>query len=201
MSTKTLDFVFDFGSPNAYLCYKVLPPILERTGARLNLMACLLGGIFKATGNQSPREAFGNVTGKLEYEALERKRFIERHGLSLFKPNPFFPVNTLTLMRGLVAVQGDGEADAYIDAVLGGMWEQGENMADKDVFVRVLSAAGLDAEAILARTQDQAIKDRLIANTNEAVARGAFGSPTFFVGGEMFFGKERLNQVEEALAA
>jgi 2-hydroxychromene-2-carboxylate isomerase len=198
--TKTVDFIFDFGSPNAYLSWQVLPAIAERHGATVNLIPALLGGIFKATNNRSPMEAFGEVKGKLAYDQLETRRFIARHGLTRFRFNPNFPVNTLLIMRGLVAAQRMGVADAYVPAVLAGMWEDEIKMDDPEAVARVLAAAGLDAPALLAATQDPEVKAQLMANTEAAVARGVFGIPTFFVGDEMFFGKDRLGLVEEALA-
>ena len=194
-----VDFMFDFGSPNAYLAYKILAGITKRADAKVNLIPCLLGGIFKATGNQSPMAAFGHIKGKLEYEALETQRFIDRHGLSKFRFNPHFPVNTLLIMRGLVAARrADIEAD-YIEAVLSGMWETGLKMDDPEIFVATLNASGLPAQALLTATQDPEVKAGLLANTEQAVQRGVFGIPTFFVGKEMFFGKDRLGQVEDAL--
>lgn len=192
----TIDFIFDFGSPNAYLAWKVLPGIAERTGATVNLIPCLLGGIFKATNNRSPVEAFGEVKGKLAYEALETRRFVAKHGLTDYRPNPHFPVNTLLIMRGLIAARRLGVRDIYIEAVMGGMWEDGEKMDDPAVVARVLGDSLLDDEKILAKTQDPEVKAELIANTEAAVARGVFGIPTFFVGDEMYFGKDRLEQVE-----
>ena len=194
----TIDVIYDFGSPNAYLAAKVLPEIAARTGAQVNLIPCLLGGIFKATNNRSPVQAFGEVKGKLAYEALETRRFVAKHGLSAYRPNPHFPVNTLLIMRGWIAARRMGVGDAYFEAVQAAMWEQGQKMDDPDVVARVLAAAGLDAAAILAATQDAEVKAELMANTEAAVARGAFGAPTFFLGDEMFFGKDRLGQVEEA---
>ncbi len=196
---RTVDFIFDFGSPNAYLAYKVLPGVAARTGATLNLIPCLLGGLFKLTGNQAPMTAFGSVKGKLEYERLETQRFIDKHGLRDFRFNPHFPVNTLLIMRGLLAARRTNVRDAYLETVLKAMWEDGKKMDDAAVVAEVLSTAGLDAKAILDATQDPGIKAELAANTNAAAARGAFGIPTFFVGDEMFFGKERLGQVEEEL--
>ena len=197
--TKTVDFIFDFGSPNAYLSWKVLPAVLARTGATLNLIPCLLGGLFKITNNQSPMAAFGSVKGKLAYEQRETQRFIAKHGLTAFRPNPHFPVNTLLIMRGLVAARRMGVGDAYIEAVLKAMWEDGQKMDDPEVAAAVLTDAGLDARAILEATQDPAVKAELVANTEAAAARGAFGIPTFYVGDEMFFGKDRLSQVESEL--
>ena len=198
---KTIEFIFDFGSPNAYLAWKVLPAIAERTGAQVRLIPALLGGIFKLTNNQSPMTAFGEVKGKLAYEQLETDRFVKRHGLTAYRRNPHFPVNTLLIMRGLIAARRLGVGDRYLEAVLSAMWEQGEKMDDPEVVARVLTAAGLDAQAILAATQDPEVKAELIANTEAAVARGVFGIPTFFVGDEMFFGKDRLPQVEEEAAS
>jgi 2-hydroxychromene-2-carboxylate isomerase len=195
-----IDFIFDFGSPNAYLAGKVLPGIAARTGAQVNLIPCLLGGIFKATNNRSPAQAFGEVKGKLAYETLETRRFVARHGIEGFRMNPHFPVNTLLIMRGLVAARRMGVGDRYLEVVQAAMWETGEKMDDPEVAARVLSAGGLDARVILEATQDPDVKAELVANTEAAVARGVFGIPTFFVGDEMFFGKDRLGQVEEEAA-
>ena len=195
--TRTIDFIFDFGSPNGYLSWKVLPQIAARTGAKINLIPCLLGGIFKITGNQAPNLAFGNIKGKLAYESLETRRFVAKHGLTSFAFNPHFPVNTLLIMRGLIAAQRQGVGEAYLEAVLKAMWEDGQKMDDPEVAAAVLTAAGLDAKAILDATQDPEVKAELVANTDAAAARGTFGIPTFFVGDEIFFGKERLGQVEE----
>lgn len=198
--TKTVDFIFDFGSPNAYLAWKVLPALAQRQGAAVNLIPCLLGGIFKATGNQAPAIAFSGVRGKMAYELLELRRFVAAHDLAAFRMNPHFPVNTLLLMRGMIAAQGLGVAETYLEAMLTGMWETGLKLDDPEVFVATANAAGLDGAALLAATADPEVKARLAANTDAAVARGAFGVPTFFVGEEMFFGKERLGQVEAELA-
>ncbi len=196
---STVDFIFDFGSPNAYLAYRVLPGIVERAGASMNIVPCLLGGIFKATGNQSPMAAFAGVKGKLDYDRLETERFIARHGLSEFRFNPHFPLNTLLIMRGLVAAEAAGDKQRYLDTVAAAVWEREKKMDDPEVVAAVLNDAGLDARALLEATQDPAIKQRLMDNTQAAVERGVFGIPTFFVGDEMFFGKDRLNQVEEQL--
>lgn len=197
--TKRLDFIFDFASPNAYLAWRALGPILERTGAELKLVPCLLGGIFKATNNQAPMIAFGPVKGKMAYEMLETRRFIGRHGLSRFRMNPNFPVNTLQLMRCAVAADGEGRLVPFVEAVLPMMWVDGLKMDDPGVIVEALGAAGF--ADLIEKSQTDAVKAGLVANTQGAVDRGAFGIPTFFVGEDMFFGKERLGQVEEALAA
>ena len=201
VSDKSVEFIFDFGSPNAYLAYGVLKDIAARTGAEIVLTPCLLGGLFKITGNQAPMTAFGGIQGKLAYEALETKRFVAKHKLDRYQFNPHYPVNTLLIMRGLVAARRQGVEQTYLDAVMAGMWEQGLKMDDPEVVAAALTEAGLDAKAILEATQDPEVKAELLANTEGAASRGAFGIPTFFVGDEMFFGKERLGQIEEELAA
>ena len=201
MSTRTIDFIFDFASPNAYFSHHALKGVAERTGAKGNVIPCLLGGIFKATGNQAPFVAFGGIKGKMDYEMLEIRRFIARHDLRRFQMNPHFPINSLTAMRGLCAVERGPDFNTYVEAVLAGFWERGLAMGDAVVLATVLTEAGLDAGAILERAQTDAVKATLAANTEAAVARGTFGIPTFFVGEEMVFGKERLGQVEEMAAA
>ena len=200
MTDRTVDFIFDFASPNAYFAYRALKGVAERTGSRVKLIPGLLGGIFKATGNQAPFVAFGGVKGKLDYEMLEIRRFVARHDLTRFRMNPHFPVNSLTAMRGLCALEPGPAFDRYVEAVLAGFWERGLAMGDPAVLQSVLDEAGLDGADLMARAQTDAVKARLAANTEAAVARGVFGVPTFFVGEEMFFGKERLEQVEAELA-
>ncbi len=197
---RRIEFLFDFASPNAYLAYRALPPILERTGAELVVIPCLLGGIFKATGNRAPFIAFADIKGKMDYEMLEIRRFAAKHGLRKFRLNPHFPVNSLMLMRGLVAAQTLGEAAAYLEMGLSGMWEEGLKLDDPSILASRIEAAGLDGLALLERAQSPETKQRLADETEAAVKRGAFGIPTFFVGAEMFFGKDRLAQVEEEVA-
>ena len=197
--SKSVDFIFDYGSPNAYLAWKVLPVLAARHGASVNLLPCLLGGIFKATGNQAPGVAFSGVKGKLDYEMLEIRRFVQKHGIVDFRMNRAFPVNSLLAMRGLVACAPGDEFDRYLDAVIAGFWERDLPMADPETLASVLTEAGLEAERLLALAQTHAVKARLADNTAAAVERGAFGAPTFFVGDEMFFGKERLDQIEDLL--
>jgi 2-hydroxychromene-2-carboxylate isomerase len=201
MAKKTPEFLFDFGSPNAYLAHKVIPAIEARTGARFTYVPVLLGGVFKATGNQAPMLAFAGVPAKLAYEALEMRRFIARHGLTAYRQNPHFPVNTLLIMRGTEAARELGVFAPYVETVFAAMWEDGRKMDDPAVVAETLAAAGLPAERLLELTQDQAIKDRLAANTAGAVERGVFGSPSFLIGDELWFGKDRLRDVEEALSA
>ena len=199
--SATIEFIFDFASPNAYLAYRALPAILERTGARLMINPCLLGGIFKATGNVAPAVAFAPVKGKLEYEMLEIRRFAAKHRLDRFRFNPHFPVNTLMLMRGLVAAREAGDEAAYLEMGLEGLWEEGLKLDDQEVLARRIDTAGLNSASLLAAAGTDRVKLKLADNTAAAVARGVFGIPAFFVGDDMFFGKDRLGQVEEAVEA
>jgi len=199
--TPTIEFLFDFASPNVYLAYRALPPILERTGARLDITPCLLGGIFKAANNQSPVVAFAPVKGKVEYEMLEVRRFVTRNRIDKFRLNPHFPVNTLLLMRAFVAAREAGAEPAFLEMGLRGMWEEGLKLDDPDVLRRAIDAAGLDGEGLLQAARSEPVKQKLAENTAKAVGRDVFGLPTFFVGKEMFWGKARLGQVEEAVAA
>ena len=196
-----VEFHFDFGSPNAYFSHRVIPAIEQRTGTQFAYVPILLGGVFKLTGNQSPMQQFKGIKNKLEYQALETQRFIRKHGLGKFAMNPHFPVNTVQIMRGAVAAEMDGYLAAYVEAVFRGMWEEQKKMDDPEVIKAALDAAGLDGARTLARIQDQAVKDKLLKNTEATVARGTFGAPTFFVGSEIFFGKDRLRDVEEEILA
>jgi len=193
------EFLFDFGSPNAYLCHKVIPAIEARTGARFAYLPILLGGLFKLANNRSPVEAFAAIPNKLAYDRLEMRRFITRHGLAAFKLNPHFPVNTLQSMRGAVAAQQLGCFERYVDTVFAAMWERGLKMDDPATIGAALAEGGLDAERVMQTAQEPEVKAGLMANTQAAHDRGAFGSPTFFVRDEMFFGKDRLRAVEEAI--
>jgi 2-hydroxychromene-2-carboxylate isomerase len=199
MSHPSIQFMFDFGSPNAYLCHKVLPAIEKRTGVRFEYVPILLGGLFKLANNRSPMEAFSGIPNKQAYDRLEMQRFIQRHKIEQFKFNPFFPINTLQLMRGAVAAQKLGYFKSYVDVIYQAMWEQARNMNDPSEVLSVLNAAGVEAGPLLEATQLADVKSNLLANTQSAFERGAFGSPTFFVGNEMYFGKDRLGQVEEEI--
>lgn len=196
---NTVKFFFDFGSPNAYLSHKVIPAIESRTGATFDYVPVLLGGIFKMTGNQSPATAFAGIRNKPDYDRLETQRFIARHRLAAFKSNPHFPINTLQLMRGAVAAQTAGVFKPYVEAIYACMWERELKMDDPAVFRAALLEAGLPADPLLQLSQTDAIKSGLMANTEAAVAAGVFGSPSFVVGGELFFGKDRLREVEEEI--
>lgn len=194
-----VEFHFDFGSPNAYFCHKLIPAIENRTGATFRYIPVLLGGVFKLTNNQSPMIAFAGIKNKQEYNRLETQRFIEKHGLTAFKRNPHFPVNTIQIMRGAVAAETDGYLADYVDAVYRHMWEEPKKMDESDVIREALDASGLDGKGVLERIQDQNVKDRLLQNMEASVARGTFGSPTFFVDENIYFGKDRLRDVEEAI--
>ena len=194
-----VEFHFDFGSPNAYLSHLVIPDIELRTGAKFEYVPVLLGGVFKLTNNRSPMESNAGIKNKGEYQQLETKRFIAKHGITKFTMNPHFPVNTLMMMRGAIAAQELGSFERYVDAMFRNMWAEPKKMDDADVFRAALNAAGFDANRLIELSQTQAIKDKLLANTQRSVERGTFGSPTFFVGDEIYFGKDRLDAVEAAI--
>ena len=198
MPAPSVEFHFDFGSPNAALRHKLLPAITARTGVPFKYVPVLLGGVFKLTGNQSPMSAFKGIKNKNEYGMLEMRRFIAKYKIP-FQMNPYFPVNTVQIMRGAVAADLDGKLAPYADAVFDAMWATPKKMDDAEVIRAVLDAAGLDGARTLARIQDQDVKDALLKETEASVTRGTFGSPTIFVGNEMFFGKDRLREVEEEI--
>ena len=194
-----VEFHFDFGSPNAYLAHLVIPHIEERTGAKFEYVPVLLGGVFKLTGNRSPAESLAGIKNKPEYERLETERFLKRHGITRYRRNPFFPVNTLAIMRGAVAAQRLGIYERYIDEIYCRMWAEPKKLDDPEVLRRALIEAGFDAGRLLALSQTDEVKNELRTNTERSVARGTFGSPTFFVGDDIYFGKDRLRDVEEAI--
>jgi len=193
-------FMFDFGSPNAFLSHEAIPAIEKRANVKFEYVPVLLGGIFKATNNKSPAETLAGVKNKREFHALETERFVKRFNVKPYTWNPFFPINTLNLMRAAVAAQSEGVFAEYVEAAFHHMWVEPKKMDDPEVAAKALASAGLDAAKLLARSQDADVKAKLIENTQGAVERGAFGSPTFFVGKEMFFGKEQLREVEEMVA-
>ena len=197
MSPTAPQFMFDFGSPNAFLSHDAIPGIEKRIGVKFEYVPILLGGIFKATNNKSPAETLAGVKNKREFHALETERFVRRFQVKPYSWNPFFPVNTLNLMRAAVVAQAEGVFEKYVDAAFHHMWEEPKKMDDPEVAIKAFKASGLDAAKLFARAQETEIKAKLIENTQSAVERGAFGSPTFFVGKDMFFGKEQLREVEE----
>jgi 2-hydroxychromene-2-carboxylate isomerase len=193
-------FLFDVGSPNAYLSHEAIPAIEKRTGVKFEYVPILLGGIFKSTNNKSPAETLAGVKNKPEFMKLETERFIKRFGVAPYVWNPFFPINTLNLMRAAVAAQFEGVFDRYVEAAFHHMWREPKKMDDPEVAAKALTSSGLDGAKLLARAQEPDVKAKLLENTQSAVERGAFGSPTFFVGKEMFFGKEQLREVEEMVS-
>jgi len=199
--TVQAEFHFDFGSPNAYLAHLVLPAIENRTGVHFEYVPVLLGGVFKATGNVSPAVSLRGIKNKGEYTALETRRFLAKHGITRFASNPHFPVNTLSIMRGAVAAKRLGCFERYVDEVYRHMWAEPKKMDEPDVIAAALRASGLPADELIALAGDAAVKQELLENTERSVARGTFGSPTFYVGGEIFFGKDRLGEVEEEIEA
>jgi len=196
--TQAIELIFDFVSPNAYLVWQPLRALAARQGAQLIITPAFLGGMHKLTGNAPPFIRVADIKGKNAYAKLEMQRFIDKHGLHRFRMNPAFPFNSVNLLRMLVSLEGDDRI-RLIEALNPAIWEQGLDVTDAAAVAAVLTTAGFDAQALVARTQDGAIKQALIDNTEKAVARGAFGIPSFFIGTEMFFGKERLGQIEEML--
>lgn len=194
--SKTVEFWYDFLSPTAYLGYWRLKDIAARTGATIDYRPMLLGGVFKETGNQTPV----NVKPKGKWMFFDMANYARKYGVPL-KPNPYFVFSSLPLMRGAILAQERGDLEPYNDAIFYGVWRDAKNLADPGIIVETLKEAGLDAGAYVEGIQRQDVKDKLIANTGEAVEKGAFGAPTFFVGDKMWWGQDRLDWVEEELAA
>jgi 2-hydroxychromene-2-carboxylate isomerase len=194
-----IEFHFDFGSPNAYLAHRVIPEIEQRTGAKFVYVPVLLGGVFKLTGNRSPVESLVGVKNKPDYGRIETERFVRRHGIIDYRFNPFFPVNTLAIMRGAIAAQRLGVFERYVDEIFRNMWSEPKKLDDPAILHAVLTQCGFDVDRLGALVQEPDIKRALLDNTTRSVERGAFGSPTFFVGDEIFFGKDRLRDVEDMI--
>ena len=192
-----VDFIFDVASPNAYFCHKLIPDFKKRTGIEFEYVPCLLGGIMKLSGNQPPFVAFADIPNKNKYQSIEIERFIKQNHLKEFKFNSSFPMNTVQLQRGALAAQELGIFERYLEVILGAMWEKDINLADLDILKSTLSDNKIDAESLIGIITSQACKDKLIANTTDAVNRGAFGVPTFFYDDQIFFGKDHLHQLEE----
>jgi len=201
MTKPRVEFLFDFGSPNAYLSHLVIPGIEKRHGVKFEYLPVLLGGVFKLTNNRSPAETNLGIKNKPQYQQLETERFLRQHGITRFRSNPFFPVNTLMIMRGAMAARKLGVFERYVDEVYRHMWADPKKLDDPNVLRAVLEESGLDSERFFALIQTPEVKDRLLENTRRSVERGTFGSPTFFVGAEIFFGKDRLREVEEQIMA
>jgi 2-hydroxychromene-2-carboxylate isomerase len=199
MNPLKVEFQFDFGSPNAYLAELAIPGVEKRTGVKFYYVPVLLGGVYKATNNMSPADSLRGIRNKPEYQALETQRFIRKHNIAAFKTNPFFPVNTLMLMRGAVAARMEDIFEPYFRAAYHHMWVEPKKMDDIEIFRSAFKSSGIDIDRLIARAQQDDVKKKLIEDTNDAVRRGVFGSPTFFVGDEMFFGKDQLRDVEESI--
>jgi 2-hydroxychromene-2-carboxylate isomerase len=195
-----VEFLFDFGSPNAYLSHLVIPEIEKRQGVKFEYVPILLGGVFKLTGNRSPAETNVGIKNKGEYQQLETERFVRQHGIKRYKPNPFFPVNTLMLMRGVVAAQKLGMFERYVDEVYRHMWADPKKLDDPAILRDALTESKLPVDKLFELVQTAEVKDALLAQTQRAVERGTFGSPTFFVDDDIYFGKDKLRDVEEAIA-
>ncbi len=199
MTHPSVEFHFDFGSPNAYLAHRVIPAIEARTGVPFRYVPVLLGGVFKATGNVSPAASLNGIRNKPEYQRIETERFLRAYGIECYVPNPHFPVNTLSIMRGAVFARTRDYFERYVDEVYQHMWRRQMKMDDPEVVRAALLASRLPADEILAGMQAPETKAALIRNTERSVEMGTFGSPTFFVGEEIYFGKDRLRDVEEAI--
>ncbi len=197
----SVEFHFDFGSPNAYLSHLVIPAVEARTGVKFEYVPVLLGGVFKATGNASPAVTLQGIKNKPEYGRIEMQRFLRKHNITTFKQNPHFPVNTLQIMRGAIYAQSQDYFERYIDEVYKHMWSEPKKMDEADVIQAALMESGLPAVDIVTGMQDPEVKQRLIANTEASVARGTFGSPTFYVDDEIFFGKDKLGDTEAEISA
>lgn len=198
---KAVELLFDFVSPNIYLAYYPLKKLAAQQGAEIVITPIFLGGMHKLTGNAPPFIRDAGVKGKNAYAMLEMDRFVARHHLGKFTMNPHFPFNSIQLQRLLMAAKELGREIEFIDFLLPHVWEQGANMTDPETVAALLEQSPFDAAALMERIQSPELKQQLVDNTDHAVERGAFGLPTFFVGNDMFFGKERLDQIEEALAA
>ena len=192
-----VDFIFDFASPNAYFCHKLIPIIENRTDVSFNYIPCLLGGIFKLSGNQPPFMAFADIPNKNAYQMIEIERFVKQHELTKYQFNSNFPINTVQIQRGSIAAQELNVFDQYLDVVITAMWEDNKNLNDLDILKATLNENNMDVETIFNIVNSQECKDKLIANTSAAVERGAFGVPTFFLDDQIFFGKDHLYQLEE----
>lgn len=198
---KKFEFLFDVGGANAYLTHKILPAYCAEHDLEAIYTPILLGGVFKATGNSAPTVRYADAPAKWAYEQLEFQRFISRYNIKEFRMNPHFPVNSLLAMRTITGAVGSDAFLSTVDALMRGMWENGLDLAQPEEMMAALDEVGLDGKSLVARADDPEVKAALIAQTERAVARGVFGVPTFFTGDQMFWGKERLGQLAEALAS
>ena len=192
-----VDFIFDVASPNTYLAHKIIPQIEERTGAKFEYIPCLLGGIHKLSNNQPPFIAYADCKNKSDYQMIEVERFVKQHQLSKYKFNSHFPPVTIQVQRGAIAAQELGIFNEYFECVIAAMWENDKNISDIEILQGILKENNFDVASIMNIVTSQECKDKLIANTDNAVSRGAFGAPTFFFEDQIFFGKDHLYQLEE----
>lgn len=197
---KTIELVFDFVSPNAYLIWQPLKALAEKHGAHIKVIPVFLGGMHKLTGNAPPFIRDAEVKGKNAYAMLEMNRFIAKHGLTKWQMNPHFPFNTISLQRMLVALEPERRG-VFIETLLPAIWEKQLDVSDVKALGKVIDNGGFDAQAMFAKTQEPVVKQALMDNVENAVERGAFGIPTIYVDGEMYFGKERLGQIDEQLSS
>lgn len=193
------EFHYDFGSPNAWLSHRIIPGIEERTGATFEYVPVLLGGIFKETGNVSPMVSLQGIRNKAEYQQIETDRFLKRHGITDFQWNPFFPLNSLAIMRGAVYASGQSYYKKYIEVVFRHMWSTPKKLDDREILAGVLADEGLPASEIMTAIEDPQVKQKLISNTSRSVQMGSFGCPTFYISGAIYFGKDKLQEIEEQL--
>ena len=193
-----IEFHYDFGSPNAYLVHKVIPAVAEKHGVEFEYVPILLGGVFKATNNVSPVVSMQGITNKPDYQRIETERFCVAHKINPHAANPHFPVNTLKMMRGAVYARDKGFYAQYIEAMYSAMWERALKMDEDDLIASTLTSAGLPTEEIIAGMSDPEVKQGLIQSTEASVDRGTFGSPTLFVGDQIYFGKDKLRDAVEA---
>lgn len=194
-----IEFIFDFASPNVYLANKVLPEFIKKHNVSFEYKVCLLGGIFKLSNNQPPLIAAQDIPNKTDYFMKEISRFVNFHKIEEFKMNPFFPVNTVMMQRGLIYASKQGNQEKYIEVVMRGLWEEEKNLGDHEILSNHLTSNGLNGAEIIEHAVDQEVKDELFANTENAVKRGVFGAPTFFIGEHMFFGKEAIREMPDYL--
>ena len=194
-----IEFYFDFGSPNSYLSHLVIPKIEQRKKVKFDYIPILLGGVFKLTGNKSPAESLIGIKNKGEYAEIETNRFLKKNEINNYKFNPDFPINTLALMRGATFAKEKPYYHSYIKCIYQSMWEKPKKLDELSVFETVLKEYNLPSEEIIYGAQKKETKQMLIDKTSEAVEKGVFGSPTFFVENEIFFGKDRLEEVEREI--
>ena len=193
-----VDFIFDFASPNAYLCHKAIIQLEKNHDIKFNYVPCLLGGLMKLSNNQPPMIAFGEIPNKMKYEFdTAFNRFMREYQIDNFKMNEHFPVNTISLIRGAIVAQKNNFFDDYVEIVLSGMWESSLKLDSPESLHQLLTEHDCHADLVIEEIAKDETKAELIANTNNAVEKGAFGIPTFFVEDEMFFGKESLREIRD----